>query len=214
MDSEFKYGDARRKLVFELREKGIRDWKVLRAIGTVPRHLFVATALAKKAYRDEPLPIGEGQTISQPYTVAYQTQLLHLQPGRRVLEIGTGSGYQAAILAELGLKVFTVERHEALYRQAHALLPRLGYHPDFFCGDGSKGLPDLAPFDNILVTAGAPYIPEALIGQLTIGGRMIIPVGNTESQKMVKIVRKSPDQHQVIEYDHFRFVPLLGEQGW
>lgn len=205
---------ARKKLVEILSERGISDKKVLKAIGKVPRHYFFDEAFWKQAYKDIAFPIGDGQTISQPYTVAYQTELLHIKPGDKVLEIGTGSGYQTCILIELGAKVFTIERQENLFKRTFQVLPHMGYHADFFFGDGSKGISEYAPYDKIIVTAGAPLVPEILLKQLKIGGIIVIPVGNENSQKMITVLRVSENDYERIELDTFRFVPLVGEQAW
>jgi len=205
---------ARKKLVELLRDRGIADEKVLKAIGKVPRHYFFDETFWTQAYKDIAFPIGEGQTISQPYTVAYQTELLHIKPGDRVLEIGTGSGYQTCILLELGAKVYTIERQENLYKRTSQVLPHLGYHAEFFFGDGSKGIAEHAPYDKIIVTAGAPMVPEILLKQLKIGGIMVIPVGDENSQKMITILRLSENDYERISLDTFRFVPLVGEKAW
>ena len=203
----------RNKLVKKLRLKGILDERVLEAIGKVPRHVFFDDALLSHAYEDKAFPIGEGQTISQPYTVAFQTEKLELKPGEKVLEIGTGSGYQAAVLVAMGAKVYTIEFQRKLYEKTKKFLPQLGYNPFFFFGDGSKGIPAKAPYNKIIVTAGAPVVPTALTEQLAEGGIMIIPVGDREKQKMLKITKKNGNLIKE-EYDNFAFVPLLGEQGW
>lgn len=203
----------RNKLVKKLRLKGILDERVLEAIGKVPRHVFFDDALLSHAYEDKAFPIGEGQTISQPYTVAFQTEKLELKPGEKVLEIGTGSGYQAAVLVAMGAKVYTIEFQRKLYEKTKEFLPQLGYNPFFFFGDGSKGIPAKAPYNKIIVTAGAPVVPTALTEQLAEGGIMIIPVGDREKQKMLKITKKNGNLIKE-EYDNFAFVPLLGEQGW
>jgi protein-L-isoaspartate(D-aspartate) O-methyltransferase len=212
-EDSYKQRGLRNRLVKILEKKGISDPRILAAIGKVPRHLFFDNALLEHAYQDKAFPIGEGQTISQPYTVAFQTEKLEIKPGDKVLEIGTGSGYQACILLELGTKVYTIEYNRNLYESTKVFLPRIGYKPYFFYGDGSKGLSSKAPFDKILVTAGAPVIPSALIDQLAEGGILVIPVGNREKQKMIRI-RKKGEQLLKEEYDNFAFVPLLGEQGW
>lgn len=200
----------RRKLIEELRRKGIRDEAVLQVMEQLPRHYFLDKAFEERAYEDKPFPIGNEQTISQPYTVAFQTQLLEVRKRHKVLEIGTGSGYQAAILAMLGARVYTVERYEALYRQAKALLESLGLkNVRCFFRDGSKGLPEHAPFDRIIATAGAPEVPEALKQQLAIGGILVIPVG-IEVQGMMRIVRTSETEYLEEDTGDFRFVPFLG----
>ena len=213
IEENYKQRGLRNKLVKKLALKGITDNRVLEAIGKVPRHVFFDEALLGHAYEDKAFPIGEGQTISQPYTVAFQTEKLEIKPGEKVLEIGTGSGYQAAILVEMGAKVYTIEYNRKLYEKTKVFLPLMGYKPYFFFGDGSKGIPAKAPYDKILVTAGAPIIPDALIDQLAEGGILIIPVGDREKQKMVKI-RKTKGKLIKEEFDYFAFVPLLGEQGW
>ena len=212
-EDNYKHRGLRNKLVKILQKKGISDHRVLAAVGKVPRHLFFENALLEHAYQDKAFPIGEGQTISQPYTVAFQTEKLEIKPGDKVLEIGTGSGYQACILLELGARVYTIEYNRRLYDITRSFLPSLGYKPYFFYGDGSKGLPSKAPFDKILVTAGAPVIPNALTDQLANGGILVIPVGDRERQKMVRIFRKG-NTFLKEEFDNFAFVPLLGEEGW
>lgn len=213
-EDTYKMKGARKKLVKELEEKGITDKTVLEAILKIPRHYFFSKTFESHAYEDKAFPIGEGQTISQPYTVAYQTQLLHVQKGDRVLEIGTGSGYQAAVLCELGANLFSIERHEKLSRNAQSMLGHLNYKATLLYGDGTKGWPEHAPFDKIIVTAGAPVIPKQLAAQLAIGGIMVIPVGNEKVQKMLTVVRKSEKAFEKIEMDEFKFVPLIGENGW
>lgn len=209
----YRHRGLRNKLVKKLREKGIRDERVLGAIAKVPRHAFFDDALLSHAYEDKAFPIGEGQTISQPFTVAFQTEKLEIQPGDRVLEIGTGSGYQAAILLEMGAVVYTIEYNAKLYARTREFLPTLGYRPHFFHGDGSKGLPAKAPFDKILVTAGAPVVPDALVEQLRDPGVLVIPVGTQDRQVMVRIQKKNGKITRE-DFDYFAFVPLLGAQGW
>ncbi len=209
----YRQRGLRNKLVKKLREKGIKDEAVLAAVGRVPRHVFFDDALLTHAYEDKAFPIGEGQTISQPYTVAFQTERLEVKPGDRVLEIGTGSGYQAAILLELGAQVYTIEYNRKLFERTRDFLPALGYKPFFLFGDGSKGYPAKAPYDKIIVTAGAPVIPDALVSQLKDPGKLIVPVGNLEKQAMYLVTKKN-GQTQTETFDHFAFVPLLGEQGW
>jgi len=217
----FKYVDnyreqgARKVLVEELRKKGIEDENVLKAIGKVPRHFFFDETFWGQAYKDIAFPIGEGQTISQPYTVAYQTQLLHIQQGDKVLEIGTGSGYQACILIELGAKVYTIERQEKLFKQTSEILPKkMGYHARFFLGDGSRGVPKRAPYDKIIVTAGAPTVPDELLKQLKVGGILVIPVGDQNTQKMITILKTGENDYEKTVLDTFRFVPLVGDKAW
>jgi len=205
---------ARKKLVEELRKKGIEDERVLLAIGKVPRHFFFDETFWNQAYKDIAFPIGEDQTISQPYTVAYQSQLLHINTGDRVLEIGTGSGYQACILVELGAKVYTIERQEKLYERTCRVLPYMGYKPKFFLGDGSRGIAKHAPYDKIIVTAGAPTVPDELLKQLKIGGILVIPVGDQQSQKMVTVLKVGENDYEKIVLDTFRFVPLVGDKAW
>ncbi|MDH4057795.1 MAG: protein-L-isoaspartate(D-aspartate) O-methyltransferase [Cyclobacteriaceae bacterium] len=213
LEDNYKQRGLRNKLVRVVREKGIKDERLLDAISKVPRHVFFENALLEHAYQDKAFPIGEGQTISQPYTVAFQTEKLEIKPGDKVLEIGTGSGYQACILLELGAKVFTIEYNKTLYERTKKLLPKLGYKPYFYLGDGSKGIPAKAPFDKIIVTAGAPVVPDALIEQLAEGGLLVIPVGDREKQLMVRIRKKNGEVIKE-EFDYFSFVPLLGQQGW
>ena len=201
---------ARKQLVDILKKKGIEDEAVLKAIGKIPRHYFFDETFWNQAYKDIAFPIGEGQTISQPYTVAYQTELLHIKKGDKVLEIGTGSGYQTCILLELGAQVFTIERQEKLYERTIQVLPYMGYKPKFFCGDGSKGIAAHAPYNKIIVTAGAPMVPEILLKQLAVGGILVIPVGDNDSQKMVTILRVSENDYEKHVLDTFRFVPLIG----
>ncbi len=212
-EDNYKQRGLRNKLVKTLQKKGISDGRVLAAIGKVPRHLFFDNALLEHAYQDKAFPIGEGQTISQPYTVAFQTEKLEIKPGDKVLEVGTGSGYQACVLLEMGAKVYTIEYNRKLYETAKSFLPQLGYTPYFFFGDGSKGLPQKAPFDKIIVTAGAPVVPTALTDQLADGGILVIPVGDRERQKMLRIRRKREKLFRE-EFDNFAFVPLLGKEGW
>lgn len=205
---------ARKKLVEHLRSRGITDESVLKAIGKIPRHFFFDETFWNQAYKDIAFPIGDGQTISQPYTVAYQTELLHIKPGDKVLEIGTGSGYQTCVLMELGANVFTIERQENIYKHTIKVLPGMGYNANFFFGDGSMGIPAHAPYNKIIVTAGAPFVPEVLLKQLKVGGILVIPVGNEQSQTMVTVIRISETEFEKIELDQFRFVPLVGDQAW
>ncbi len=204
-----RHQGMRKRLVDGLKIKGIKDSAVLEAIGTVPRHLFMESMFINFAYKDQAFPIGAGQTISQPYTVAFQTQLLEIKKNDKVLEVGTGSGYQAAVLLEMGAKVFTIERQKELFAKVQHFLPEIGYTPAFFFGDGYKGLPDFAPFDKIIVTAGAPSVPEDLTGQLKIGGRMVIPVGNDRKQVMKVFIRISETEFKTEKHGNFVFVPLL-----
>ncbi len=216
MPAERLYQRKREMLVDQLRAKGIDDERVLRAIGAIPRHLFVDRALRRRAYEDEALPIGLKQTISQPFTVAYQTMLLDPRRNDRVLEIGTGSGYQAAVLSEMGARVFSVERHRPLLERTKRLLDELGYRAVVRHGDGSLGWSAYAPFDGILVTAGASGVPDALLEQLRVpddksqGGSLIIPIGSSEGQVMTRITRTGPADFAREEFTVFRFVPLIG----
>ncbi|MGA2824313.1 MAG: protein-L-isoaspartate(D-aspartate) O-methyltransferase [Bacteroidales bacterium] len=213
MIDTYKHQGLRKHLVEIIRGKGITDYNVLAAIGKVPRHFFFDSSFLKYAYEDNAFPIGSGQTISQPYTVAFQTQLLMIVKGQKVLEVGTGSGYQACILAEMGAKVFSIERQKSLYDKAVQFLPTLGYRIKLFYGDGYKGLPAYAPFDKIIVTAGAPYIPDALIEQLKPGGILVIPVGGDDVQDMTTITKISEKEFQKREHGKFRFVPLLEDKA-
>ena len=204
-----RHQGLRKRLADGLKIKGIRSEAVLNAIQKVPRHLFMESTFINFAYKDQAFPIGAGQTISQPYTVAFQTQLLEVKKNDRILEVGTGSGYQAAVLLEMGAKVFTIERQKELFLKAQSFLPDIGYHPACFYGDGYLGLSNFAPFDKIIVTAGAPVIPEELKLQLKIGGRLVIPVGNDQRQEMVLVIRISAEEFKIEKHGHFVFVPLL-----
>lgn len=204
----------RRGLISTIRKKGIQDEAVLDAINQIPRHFFFDSALLSHAYEDKAFPIGEGQTISQPYTVAFQTSLLQVKPGDKVLEIGTGSGYQAGILYCLGAKVHTIEYNPALYERTRRFLPKIGVKVQHYQGDGSLGLPEKAPFDKIVVTAGAPVVPKALLEQLAIGGMLVIPVGDRKSQQMLRLTRQTDKKILRENFDNFSFVPLLGDEGW
>ncbi|WP_339736868.1 protein-L-isoaspartate(D-aspartate) O-methyltransferase [uncultured Sunxiuqinia sp.] len=199
----------RKRLVEGIRIKGVRDQRVLDAIAKVPRHLFMDSSFIQFAYKDQAFPIGAGQTISQPFTVAFQTQLLDVQPNEKVLEVGTGSGYQAAVLLEMGATVFTIERQRELFLKVQQLLPEIGYHPKFFYGDGYKGLPTYGPFDKIIITAGAPVVPEELLQQLRIGGVLVAPIGPSEKQTMCKVTRKSEEEYEKEKHGTFVFVPML-----
>lgn len=209
MQDSFKEQGQRQLLVETLVKKEIKDERVLAAIGKIPRHLFMLKGLEHYAYVDKAFRIGAGQTISQPYTVAFQTELLELKKGEKVLEVGTGSGYQTAVLLELGVKVFTIERQKELYQTASRFLPSMGYNPQFFYGDGYKGKPTYGPFSKILVTAGAPFIPEDLIKQLKPGGIMVVPVGE-QKQIMKKISKQINGEINIEDCGEFAFVPLLG----
>lgn len=209
MKDSFLHKGLRKKLVDEIRYKGISDERVLEAINKVPRHLFMDSGFVHFAYKDQAFPIAANQTISQPYTVAFQTQLLEISKGDKVLEIGTGSGYQAAILLEMGAKVYTIERYKELNVGAQRLLPPLGYRPHFFYGDGYEGLPTYAPFDKIIVTAAASALPEKLIDQLKIGGKMVIPIGGRSSQTMTLVDKISDTEYKTSQHGAFVFVPML-----
>lgn len=204
-----KHQGLRNQLASQLKEKGITDERVLEAVRKVPRHLFLNSSFEDFAYQDKAFPIGAGQTISQPYTVAFQSQLLEVQKDHKILEIGTGSGYQTAILCVMGAKVYSVERQNELFKQTSILLPKLNIRPKHLSfGDGYKGLPNHAPFDSIIVTAGAPIIPQALMAQLKVGGRLVIPLGD-KHQIMTMLIRKNATQFEKHEFGEFRFVPLL-----
>ncbi|MGZ5281002.1 MAG: protein-L-isoaspartate(D-aspartate) O-methyltransferase [Bacteroidia bacterium] len=212
---QYKYKGMRRRLVQQLEEKGDFDPRILKAIDDIPRHFFLESAFAEQAYEDKAFSIGEGQTISQPYTVAYQTQLLDIKPGEKILEIGTGSGYQASILAALGAKVYSIERIQPLSDRARKVLVQLGFKDvKLFVGDGTLGLPKYAPYDKIIVTAAAPIVPDTLITQLAIGGWLVIPVGDKITQQMLKITRTGENTYKREQFDNFKFVPLIGDQGW
>jgi protein-L-isoaspartate(D-aspartate) O-methyltransferase len=214
MIDTYKHKGMRQQLVQIIREKGIRDINVLNAIEKVPRHFFFDSSFLKFAYEDNAFPIGAGQTISQPYTVAFQTELLQVKKGTKVLEVGTGSGYQACILAEIGAKVFSIERQKVLFDKAIKFLPTVGYNIKLFYGDGYKGIPAYAPFDRILVTAGAPVIPDALLEQLKPGGILVVPVGGGNIQIMTTVVRTSTNEYIKKEHGTFRFVPLLEDRAF
>jgi len=209
MTDSFEAKGKRKKLVEELRQKGITDEEVLSAINKVPRHDFMDPAFLHHAYADKAFPISAGQTISQPYTVAVQTSLLNVKRRDKILEVGTGSGYQAAVLAEMGARVYTIERFRELYLKAQQTLSTLGYTADFFLGDGYEGKPQYGPFDGIVITAAAPAIPEKLLPQLKVGGRMVIPVGDLQSQVMTLVVRSDEDKYDYSSHGNFVFVPML-----
>jgi len=203
----------RKKLVRTLKAKGIEDKEVLEAIGNIPRHLFMDSSFLDHAYADKPFPIAANQTISQPYTVARQTELLQVKKGDKILEIGTGSGYQAAVLLEMGASVYTIERQNELFKKTSLFLPKLGYRPKrMVFGDGYIGLEEEAPFDGIIVTAGAPYVPNPLLAQLKVGGRLVIPVGD-DLQIMTVFTRKSETKFEKKEYGEYRFVPMLEDKN-
>jgi protein-L-isoaspartate(D-aspartate) O-methyltransferase len=213
-EDNFKHQGMRKKLIETIRAKGIEDKNVLDAMNRVPRHYFLDKAFLNQAYDDHAFQIGAGQTISQPFTVAYQTSLLEINKGDKMLEIGTGSGYQTCVLLELGAKVFTIERQKELFDKTKEFLPQIGYSPKMFYGDGYKGLPAFAPFDKILVTCGAPFVPEDLIAQLKVGGIMVIPVGAGPVQVMMTILKTAESAYEKHELKHFRFVPMLEDKEW
>lgn len=206
-----KHKGLRNQLVKTVKAKGIQDKNVLDAIAKIPRHLFMDSGFIDFAYQDKAFPIGADQTISQPYTVAFQTELLQVEPGQKVLEIGTGSGYQAAVLIALKAELYSIERQKELYEEVRKFLPKVGYVPKKLkFGDGYKGWPEYAPFDRIIVTAGAPFVPKPLLGQLKIGGRMVIPVGDAV-QTMTLFIRNADKEFEKHEFGEFRFVPMLKE---
>ncbi|NCO64370.1 MAG: protein-L-isoaspartate(D-aspartate) O-methyltransferase [Flavobacteriales bacterium] len=213
MKDTFKHKGLRQQLVKVIKTKGIKDENVLKAIGEVPRHLFMDSGFLDHAYQDKAFPIAADQTISQPYTVAFQTELLQVKKGNKILEIGTGSGYQTAVLCQLGAKVYSIERQLELFKKASLFLPKLGYRAKkLIFGDGYKGLPEEAPFDSIIVTAGAPFVPKPLLNQLKIGGRLVIPVGET-IQIMTLFIRTEEREFEQHEFGEFRFVPLLEDKN-
>ena len=208
-----KHQGLRNQLANVLQAKGITNEAVLNAVRKIPRHLFIDSSFEAHAYQDKAFPIAAEQTISQPYTVAFQSQTLELQPGEKVLEIGTGSGYQTAVLLELKAEVYSIERQHELFKKTSMFLPKLGYRPKrFIFGDGYKGLPEEAPFDKIIVTAGAPFVPKALLGQIKVGGKLLIPVGDKE-QVMTLFIRKSPKEFEKHELGDFKFVPMLEKKN-
>ncbi|MCB0457464.1 MAG: protein-L-isoaspartate(D-aspartate) O-methyltransferase [Flavobacteriaceae bacterium] len=213
MKDTFTHKGMRKKLVDTLRKKGITNEEVLKAIQNIPRHWFMDSGFVDHAYVDKAFPIAAEQTISQPYTVARQTELLEITAGDTVLEIGTGSGYQSAVLLEMGVTVYTIERQNELFKKTSLFLPKIGYRPKkMVFGDGYKGLPEFAPFNGIVVTAGAPFVPKPLLAQLKIGGRLVIPVGE-EVQIMTVFTRTSGTHFEKAEHGEFRFVPLLEDKN-
>ena len=208
------YETEREELVDKLKSKGITDDNVLNAFRRVERHLFVQPAMIHHAYQDVALPIGHNQTISQPYTVAVMTQALELKENDKVLEIGTGSGYQAAILAEMGVRVFSIERNDKLFLRTQKLFDKLGVRAALRCADGTMGWNEFAPYEGIIVTAGSPKIPKSLMNQLAVGGRLVIPVGDKSSQTLKILKKVSDEKFSVKDIPHFAFVPLIGKEGW
>ena len=209
MEDSYLHKGLRKKLVESIEKKGIHDQRVLKAINQVPRHLFMDSSFVHFAYKDQAFPIAANQTISQPYTVAFQTQLLDIQKGDKVLEVGTGSGYQAAVLLSMGAVVYTIERFKILNLGAQNLLPKLGYRPHFFYGDGYEGLPTYAPFDKVIITAAANEIPQKLIDQLKVNGKMVLPLGGKTTQTMTVVEKKSENDYKITEHGAFVFVPML-----
>ena len=208
-----RFDDERKDMIALLKDRGISDARLLRAMGKVERHLFVPEPFTNRSYEDSALPIGKGQTISQPYTVAFMTQALGVKEGERVLEVGTGSGYQAVILAEMGARVFTIERNLDLLSGARKLFDKLGYRIVSKAGDGTVGWTDFAPFSGILVTAGAPQVPQPLLNQLSDGGRLVIPVGAMDIQDLA-IIARAGETYERKQINGFKFVPLIGKMGW
>lgn len=210
LEDTYQHKGLRKQLVQQLRDKGITDENVLSAINNIPRHFFLDSAFDKIAYEDRAFPIGEGQTISQPYTVAYQTQLLNVRPNEKVLEIGTGSVYQASVLAEIGARVFTIERQKKLYdKHKHFVFKQKYPNIKFFYGDGFEGLPAYAPFDKVIITAAAPFIPPKLVDQMKTGGVMVIPVDQDSAQRMLRITKLPDGSLKEEAFDQFSFVPML-----
>lgn len=207
----FKHKGLRKKLIETLKENGINDKNVLEAMNKIPRHFFIDSVFEENMYQDIAFQIGEGQTISKPSTVAFQSQLLEVEKGDKILEIGTGSGYQTSVLCELGAKVYSIERFKSLHLVAKNMLESLGYRPRLFFGDGYEGLPHFAPFDKIIVTCGASELPKKLIAQLKIGGKMIIPIGD-QTQKMYEVIKISDEDISLVEYGDFKFVPMLNKK--
>ena len=212
MLDSFRHKGLRKQLADELRGKGISDHNVLEAISAIPRHLFIDNAFVNFAYQDKAFPIGSNQTISQPYTVAFQTELLKVSTYDKVLEVGTGSGYQAAVLAFLEADVYTIERQKELFKKTKTFLPKLGFNCSYFYGDGYKGLPNFSPFDKIIITCGAPFIPNNLISQLRVGGSMVAPIGEGEVQVMHLIEKITETENRITTHGDFSFVPMLNDK--
>lgn len=213
MVDTYRHKGLRKQLVESIRQKGICDESVLNALEKIPRHYFMDSSFLEFAYLDKPFPIGSGQTISQPYTVAFQTELLQVKKGMKVLEIGTGSGYQASVLAEIGARVYSIERQRKLFQKTKDFIARMGYPIKLFLGDGYLGLPSFAPFDRILITAAAPEIPKPLIDQLKPGGILVVPYGKDDLQSMLRITKNADGSTKEESHGAFRFVPLLGDLG-
>jgi protein-L-isoaspartate(D-aspartate) O-methyltransferase len=209
MEDSYRHKGMRRKLIEELEKRGVKDRNVLEAFDKVPRHFFLDLAFTNQAYSNVAFQIGAGQTISHPYTVAFQTELLNVSRGEKVLEIGTGSGFQTSILAAIGVKVYSIERQKELYLKAKRIIHKLGYNPKLFFGDGYKGQPSYAPYDKILVTCGAPFLPEELMSQLKEGGILVIPIGEGDSQIMTRYIKVSQDEITKETFGDFSFVPML-----
>lgn len=209
MQDTYKHKGMRKQLIQQLREKGITDERILDAFDAIPRHFFLDLAFEQQAYSNTAFQIGAGQTISHPYTVAFQTALLELKKGEKVLEIGTGSGFQTCVLCKLGAKVFSIERQKELHLKAKRIIDHFGFTPKLFFGDGYEGKATFAPFDKVLVTCGAPFIPQKLVDQLKVGGVMIIPVGDLDSQEMHKITKLSETEYKEEVFGNFSFVPML-----
>ncbi|TYB77354.1 protein-L-isoaspartate(D-aspartate) O-methyltransferase [Bizionia saleffrena] len=213
MKDTLKHQGLRQQLVSVVKSKGVTNENVLKAMAKIPRHLFMDSSFLDHAYQDKAFPIAADQTISQPYTVAFQSELMQIERGHKVLEIGTGSGYQTAVLCELGAQVYSIERQRELFKKTSNFLPKLGYRArKLIFGDGYKGLVEEAPFDSIIVTAGAPFVPKPLLAQLAIGGRLVIPVGD-DVQTMTLFVRTGPKAFEKTEFGEFRFVPLLEDKN-
>lgn len=212
MEDSYRHKGLRRNLLAQLRLKGIKNEDVLEAMEAVPRHFFMSSAFLKFAYEDKAFPIGADQTISQPYTVAFQTSILNVSPGMKVLEIGTGSGYQTSVLAKLGVKVFSIERQKSLFLKTDSLLSKMRVKAQRYYGDGYKGKPAFAPYDRVLVTCGAPEVPDALLKQLKVGGLLVIPVGQGNSQEMLRLTKNSETDFSVERFGEFSFVPMLEDR--
>ena len=213
MEDSFRHKGLRKILIEHLANKGITNLNVLEAMNKIPRHLFMDNAFVNFSYQDKAFPIGAGQTISQPYTVAFQSQLLDIKPYDKILEVGTGSGYQAAVLSLLNTEVFTIERQRDLFLKTKKFLPTLGYNCMFVYGDGYKGMPNFAPFDKIIITCGAPFIPKDLVSQLKVGGRMVAPIGEGDIQVMHLIEKISEKETKVTTHGKFSFVPMLNDKN-